>query len=706
MSEELTMEETPTDLTAPEESPAAESAGAEESAAETRAETGNASTDRPVETLEDYAVARDLVVEILGEIAGRAEALGVANGGSRLREAAVRLHDGVFTLLVLGDFKTGKSTFLNALLEQDILPTAITPCTAVLATIQYAPTPYVKIHRFQGEDETISVEQFAANFCLSTHEEDNERFKEIEQVELGLPAELCRDRVRIVDSPGLDESPQRTAITSSHIPRSDAAVFMMGADRLGREHEMNYLRTHILGEGLENIFFAINRCDLVEEAIDPDREWDALKARAWQLLAPEGAGSYAGQRLEDRRIYFISARWAREAQQSGDQDLMERSALPLFRSEIERFLAHDRGRVALQRPANLARETALAVIRAVEYRTHLLDVSLSDLDNRIAQTQPDFERISRARVQAERVIVSQRDRCRADLGVRLRQKIAELQDGMRRTVSKFDFPGAESFTGRMIASLKMEPVQRAVAEQLDQYLSTEFAGWIREAQGVVEHYLAGMSDQLGDNARQVHQSLTDIQLKIVGPRVMEEAAGKIRDPVERLMALRESLQEGDMSSVLKETEAIWKGTARTLAAEFAGLMLLGWLGLATNPIAFAVTMVSVSMGMSFYNTNLAIDQLRNGVADIARKQLGEIPARALPELERQVDRVFDGFTGAYLKAIDTLVGQEWETLKAIRDEKERQAQQSEPEKQRLAAIEEAMRSCRAQLDTVMSRFGG
>ena len=656
-----------------------------------------------IRTLQDYTRIRQDVVAILREIAATADDMAVTGASARLQESAARLEEGVFTLLVLGDFKTGKSSFLNALIQQDVLPTAVTPCTAVLATIHYSEDPYVTIHRFEGSSEIISLERFTTEFCLSSREDENERFQAIEQVELGLPADLCRHRVVIVDSPGLDESPQRSAITTSHIPRSDAAVFMMGADRLGREHELSYLRANILGQGLDNVFFVINRCDLIDEAFYPDQEREALKSRAWQLLV--GGKPYAGEDLSQERIFFLSAKRAREAQQADDPDLLSQSGLPDLKRSLERFLAHDRGRVALQRPANLARETTEAVRRAADYRTHLMDVTLADLDDRIKQTEPDFERISQARGQAERVIRAQRDRCRADVTVRLRQKVAELQDGMRRVVSRFDFPGSDSFTGRVTASIQMKPVQVAVAEQLDRYLSKELAGWIREAEGVVSHYIDAMADQLGDNARQVHHSLAQIQLKIIGPQVGRKTAEQVRDPVERLMALQESIRQGEVATVLKETEGLWKGTARTLAAQFAGYMLLGMLGLATNPIAAITAMTSVAIGMTFYNTNLAIEQLRNGVADIARGQLKEIPDRTIPELERQVDAVFRKFTDAYLKAIDTLVGQEWSILKAIRDDKEQQTRATETQKAQIAGVLHRVEDARERLQKALSLFG-
>src|SRR6266571_7233152 len=68
----------------------------------------------------------------------------------RARELAERLEGGRFLISVVGEFKRGKSTLLNALLGRDLLPTGVLPLTAVATEVAYGPEDLVRIHRRDG----------------------------------------------------------------------------------------------------------------------------------------------------------------------------------------------------------------------------------------------------------------------------------------------------------------------------------------------------------------------------------------------------------------------------------------------------------------------------------------------------------------------------------------------------------------------------
>jgi GTPase SAR1 family protein len=80
-----------------------------------------------------------------------------------LSTASQNLSSEVFRLLVLGDMKRGKSTFLNALMGENLLPTDVNPCTAVLTILRYGPEKRVTVH-FSDErsPETLSFDAFKA----------------------------------------------------------------------------------------------------------------------------------------------------------------------------------------------------------------------------------------------------------------------------------------------------------------------------------------------------------------------------------------------------------------------------------------------------------------------------------------------------------------------------------------------------------------
>ena len=63
-----------------------------------------------------------------------------------LKKASTNLREGVFRLLVLGDMKRGKSTFLNALIGENILPSDVNPCTAILTVLRYGAEKRVTVY--------------------------------------------------------------------------------------------------------------------------------------------------------------------------------------------------------------------------------------------------------------------------------------------------------------------------------------------------------------------------------------------------------------------------------------------------------------------------------------------------------------------------------------------------------------------------------
>ena len=79
-----------------------------------------------------------------------------------LKEARTKLEEEAFNLVVLGQFKRGKSTFINALLGEGILPTAITPLTSVVTILRYGPELKVRVEYLSGRSEEIDIADLPA----------------------------------------------------------------------------------------------------------------------------------------------------------------------------------------------------------------------------------------------------------------------------------------------------------------------------------------------------------------------------------------------------------------------------------------------------------------------------------------------------------------------------------------------------------------
>jgi ribosome biogenesis GTPase A len=133
-----------------------------------------------------------------------------------------------FKVMILGEFKRGKSTFINALLGEEILPAFATPCTAIINEVKWGERQRAVLHFNQvdgqekKEPKEIPVDEIEEYVVIKEDVDQSQAINEspYEKLELFWPLELCKDRVEIIDSPGLNEHKTRQQVTESYLPLS------------------------------------------------------------------------------------------------------------------------------------------------------------------------------------------------------------------------------------------------------------------------------------------------------------------------------------------------------------------------------------------------------------------------------------------------------------------------------------------------------
>src|SRR5712691_3520238 len=108
----------------------------------------------------DFAELRDQLQASLAHLAGVAEAGGHA-AGRQARELANKLADERFVVVVAGEFKRGKSTLINALLGQEVLPTAVVPLTSIVTAVTWGSEPRAEVRFADGRVEQIDARDLA-----------------------------------------------------------------------------------------------------------------------------------------------------------------------------------------------------------------------------------------------------------------------------------------------------------------------------------------------------------------------------------------------------------------------------------------------------------------------------------------------------------------------------------------------------------------
>ena len=181
-----------------------------------------------------------------------------------------RLEGDRLQLAVLGQFKRGKSTFINALLGAPVLPIAVVPLTAVPIFISWASEPLVRVRFLDGREpeqfeaaEPDGIREFLFQFVAEEANPKN-RFG-VARVDLSYPAPILADGTVLIDTPGVGSTfHHNTEAALQVIPECDAVLFIASADPPITQTELDYLRR--LKSKTERIFFILNKVDYIGAA--------------------------------------------------------------------------------------------------------------------------------------------------------------------------------------------------------------------------------------------------------------------------------------------------------------------------------------------------------------------------------------------------------------------------------------------------------
>ncbi len=280
----------------------------------------------------DYFIAKDGMIHLCHLLEEEAKSIR-KDLYHKMERLVHKAEENQFNLVVLGQFKRGKTTFINAMLGQDILPTSVTPLTSVITKIAYGQKIQLEVVFLNQERKMIPLDQLSQ---YVTERENPKNEKGVQEVFIYYPAEFLKGGIFMIDTPGVGSVYQHnTDVAHEIIPEVDAALFLLGVDPPISEVEYHFL--HDVKSYAPKIFFLQNKIDLMQE-----KE---------QVESLEFSAKVIREALESDEvfIYPISARKALEGRIQENDALVEASKLPVFENDLMSFLIENKGRVMLQK---------------------------------------------------------------------------------------------------------------------------------------------------------------------------------------------------------------------------------------------------------------------------------------------------------------------------------------------------------------------
>jgi GTP-binding protein EngB required for normal cell division len=244
----------------------------------------------------------------------------------------VQLAEDRFNLAVVGQFKRGKSTLMNAVLGRDLLPTGLLPLTSAITTLCYGSAERVVLRR---EGWTLEQEIPLAQLTDYITERGNPgNEKRLLEARVELPLPFLRRGLHFIDTPGIGSARhENTATTYAFLPQMNAVIFVTSVEAPLNEAEERFL-VDLRGQ-VRQLFVVVNKLDLLS---DPEREeiLDYLQPRVAQLVG-----------TEQIQLAPLSARAGLAAKLHHDAARLQQSGLAAFEQRLAAFLAEQQGRTFL-----------------------------------------------------------------------------------------------------------------------------------------------------------------------------------------------------------------------------------------------------------------------------------------------------------------------------------------------------------------------
>jgi small GTP-binding protein len=524
--------------------------------------------------------------------------------------------DELFLLVTVGEFNSGKSAFINALLGQRFLAEGVTPTTTQVHILKYGEQAAT-----EPKEESILVTTCPVDFL---------------------------QEINIVDTPGTNAIIRRhEEITEDFVPRSDLVLFVTSADRPFTESERVFLE-RIRNWG-KKVVVVLNKIDILESEADVEKVVGFITEHARNLLgfAPE--------------VFPLSARLALQAKTTDGgaerERLWEASRFaPLERYILETLDQESRIRLKLLNPLGVAERLANQYREAVNERLGLLREDLETIDNIDRQLdlyKEDMRRDFRFRLSdMENILYEMLSRGMEffDNAVRLRN-VLDLMNTKRVR---------QGFEQRVVADTPQR-IEAKVQELIDWLVGRDLRQW----QAVMEYLdkrRATRHKEVIGTPIEPFEYKRQALLDSVGRAAQEVVASYDKEAEAREIA--ESVQAAVAGTALLEVGAVGLGTLLTIVLSSTAADVTG--------ILTASVLAAVGLFVIPAKRRRAKADLRAKIEDMKGRLMAAMTTQFEQEMERSLHRLeeaiapYTRFVRAERGKLERVEGKLKDTLEALK----------------------------------------
>jgi predicted GTPase len=334
-----------------------------------------------------------------------AEDIDLDTGEITAIDSALQQSQKPMSIAVIGEFKRGKSTLINALLGAEVLPANVLPTTATTIHVRYGPQPSVTIIYRDNEvqHEQIPLDRLAEYTTILTPESEATASR-VKEAIISYPSPLLQNNIEIIDTTGLNDDRTMTEMALSVIPLSSVIILVMIVTSPFSAYHADFLENQILLQDLPKIIFVVTAIDRIrnEESSQVlemiNQRIETVITRRLRKQFGEGTVDYEHYRKQigAPRLFAVSGSLALEGIETNNPQLLADSGL----SSLQAALNESKARYSRTVQSPLLTQRILHASTKILTEIDTLLININDYQDDDAAAQLDSER-SHRRVELE-----------------------------------------------------------------------------------------------------------------------------------------------------------------------------------------------------------------------------------------------------------------------------------------------------------------
>lgn len=563
-----------------------------------------------------------------------------------------RIENAKLKILIAGQFKHGKSTLINALLGEDVLPAYSTPCTAVITEIEYGekkkavltfkkeitdvpPGISAKVREHIGSrkkdipDLTIESERLGTeleDYLVIPEDETKEQRESVAEspyasCRLSWPLELCRNDVVLIDSPGLNEATARDETTTKYVPQADMILHVLNANQLYGKPDKEFVEK-LAKYGNPPLLFIVNRFDQLNTQRDKDR----VRERAMKelpTLTPYG----------DNGIFFMSAYKAFCGRIENDADALKESGYLQFEKRLADIIERDRGKIKLAGGVTTAcHDLQELITNYIPELRRKLDANGEELENTFRSKANEFEKLD---AKKERI-------CR-DLESRIKVIKDRLKTELKIFISDFSVEDAVEAAPIELSFFNNKESQKQAVRRLSEAmlgsLQAQYENFIKMQLERIQLEMHDLQESLQEQMDEFNELLSSLRLDL---DMNAQDSG---------FALTCNLDDISFSEIMPEVV----GAAAIAGGAGAGAVFLAsrFIALLGGPIGWGITIVTTlgAVLLAIFNSSAMENKLREEFIKAAQKKIREDKDNWAKELANEIGKGLDMQKDAFMSSL-------------------------------------------------------